>query len=114
RALHQRYKGKKAFFARVIEAASDGKLTEEEMSELRNTMVQLGLTEDDFRQVRASAYARALIAVQADDDVTEEEEQELDKLQRFLRIPDAEIAHSKAALLRLRIISDARRGVLPI
>ena len=105
-AMRQRSKDKKEFFENLVRAASDGKLTDEESGELQSQYKQLQLTEDDLRTVRVQVYEVALRTARADAQISSAEEAELDRLQRFFKIPDADISKSKRELTRLGLLTE--------
>jgi hypothetical protein len=94
-AMRQNSKDKKEFFAGLIRAAEDGKLTDDEIKEIQARYKELELTQDDLKGIRAQAYNAALRAAKSDGVFTAEEEAELGKLQQFLMIPESEVAKSK-------------------
>ena len=111
--MRQHSKDKKEFFAGIIKAAEDGKLTDDEIKELQVRYKELELTRDDLKSIRAQAYNAALRAAKSDGVVTAEEEAELGELQQFLMIPDSEIAKSKKELARLRLLTEIQNGNPP-
>jgi hypothetical protein len=111
--MRQHAKNKKEFLARLITAAEDGKLTDDEIKWIEVRYKELELTQDDLRGVRAQAYNAALSAVKSDGVVTSEEEAELAKLQQLLMIPESEIAKSKKELARLRLLTEIQNGNPP-
>jgi hypothetical protein len=108
--MRQRSKDKKEFFDTILRAAGDGVLTDEEVAQIQTRYKELGLTQDDLKGIRVQAYNAALRAVKSDGVVTAEEEAELGKLQRFLMIPESEIAKSKRELARLRLLTEIQNG----
>jgi hypothetical protein len=112
-SMRQRSKDKKEFFENLVRAAADGKLTDEEINELAAECKRLDLTEDDMRSVRVQAYEAALRTARADSQISCAEEAELLKLQRFFKIPDADISTSKRELARLRLLTEIQNGNLP-
>lgn len=112
--IRQRYRDKKDFLSCIIKAAEDGRLSDDEMYDMQAWYKELGLTQDDLKSVRVQAYNAALRAAKADGVVTAEEEAELAKLQKFLMIPESEIAKSKKELIRLRLITEIKNGNPPI
>ena len=104
---------KQSFFADVLAAASDGKLTDGEIADLNTRQAELGLTDDHLRKVRVQAYKAALAAAGSDGRVTAEEEAELHKLQTALSIPDHDLLTSKQELARLRLLTEIQQGNLP-
>ena len=111
--MWQRAKDKQEFFADLMRAAEDGKLTGKEITQIETRFKELMLTDDDLRKVRALAYAAALYAAKSDGSVTAKEEKEIAKIQQFLNIPDAEIAKSKKELARLRLLCEIQDGNPP-
>lgn len=67
-----------------------------------------------MKSIRMEAYSAAVRAVRQDGVVTEGELNELQKLQEFLKIPDAAIAGTKAELLKLRLIAEIGQGNCPV
>jgi uncharacterized membrane protein YebE (DUF533 family) len=61
-AMRQRSKDKKEFFASLIAAAEDGKLTDAEIREIQAQYKELGLSQDDMKGVRVKAYNAPLLA----------------------------------------------------
>src|SRR5437879_5993422 len=112
-AMRQRSKDKKEFFASVISAAEDGKLTDDEIKQIQARYKELELTPADLKGIRAQAYNAALRAAKSDGVVTAEEEAELAKLQEFLMIPGSEISKSKKELARLRLLTEIKNGNPP-
>jgi hypothetical protein len=86
-AMRQRSKDKKEFLESILSAAEDGKLSDSEVTELQTRLKELELTDEDIRIVRVQAYNAALHAAKRDGRISSEEEAELEKLQKFLRIP---------------------------
>lgn len=112
-AMRQRSKDKKEFFETLLKEAASGKLTDSEMNDLESRYHELELTQNDLKSIRVQAYGAALRAAESDGVVTADEESELAKLQRFLMIPDAEIAPSKRELAKLRFLSELKEGTPP-
>lgn len=112
-AMRQRSKDKKEFLAGIINAAEDGKLTDDEINQIQARYKELELTQDDLKRIRAQAYNAALRAAKSDGVVTAEEGAELAKLQQFLMIPESEIAKSKKELARLRLLTEIQNGNPP-
>lgn len=113
RDMKQHAKNKKQFFDNVLRAVEDGKLTDEEMNELTHQYKEFGLTDEDLKKVRVTTYIKAYNSTKADGQITDEEYEDLKGIQRFLKIPDDEIAGTKKELRKLRLISEIERGNLP-
>lgn len=112
-SMRQRAKDEGEFFAYVLDAASDGRLTDEEVQQISSRLSDLGLSTDDLGKIRVQAYNAALRAVGSDDRATAEEEAELERLQTVLGISDSEVLLSKRALARLRLLTEINSGNLP-
>lgn len=112
-AMWKHAKDKRAFFKMIVEAASDGKLTPEEIAQIELGKTQLNLTDDDLKRIRVQAYNAAFSAAASDGKVTVDEEKELTKLQDYFKIPDSEIVRSKQQLARFRLLAEIQEGTLP-
>lgn len=104
----------KEFREAVRRAIGDGKLTEQEISFLETKREELGLSQNVLSSVRMDLYLDALSKVREDDTVTDEEWQEMEQIQDYLGIEDAEIAKTKRDLYRARIMSEIKRGNMPV
>lgn len=113
REMKQHAQNKKQFFNNVLQAAEDGKLTDEEMDELTRQYKEFGLTDEDLKKVRVTTFIKAYNSTKADGQITDEEYEDLKGIQRFLKIPDEEIEGTKKELRKLRLISEIQRGNLP-
>jgi len=111
--MRKKSKDKKDFFSSLIKAAEDGRLSDDEINEIQARFKELELTVDDLEGIRVQAYNAALHAVKSDAIITAEEEKELEKLQKFLKIPESEIAISKKELSRLRLLTEIQKGNPP-
>lgn len=104
----------KEFHEQLFEAVKDGKLTEEEIKRLEAKREELGLTDEALSAVRQEMYLAAFHSVQEQEDVTDEEWDELEHIQDYLGLSDADIAKTKKELLRMRILSEIKKGNLPV
>jgi hypothetical protein len=109
----KRASDKQEFLASIVSAAEHGRVTDEEMTEIQARYKALGLSRDDLKGVRAEAYDVALCAAKKRGAVTAAAEADLVRLERFLSIPEAEIASQKRELARLRLLSEIQVGNLP-
>lgn len=109
----QKSLNKKEFRLALLQAASDGKLTKEEIDELDKKKSELGLTDEDTKGMRAEIFAAAFSATKADAQVTKDEEQELLSIQKYLGLADDEIQHNKKELARLRLLNEIQQGNMP-
>lgn len=105
---------KTAFKDALLKAASDGKLTKEEMDELDAKKVELGLTDEDVKGMKADVFAAAFTATKSDAQVTKEEEGELLSIQKYLGLADTDIQHNKKELARLRLLNEIQQGNMPV
>jgi hypothetical protein len=110
----ERKKRKREFQEILFQSVADGKLTEDEITEIARLKEEYGLREEDLRPVRVQVYAAALQVITKDRTVTEEEWTEMQRIQQFLGIPDDEVARDKKELLRLHILQEVHDGNLPI
>lgn len=107
---------KETYREEVKKAVSDGKLTADKMQRLEELKKELDVTSasQDFTMVRREQYQAAADAVKATGKLTEKEEKELQRIQAFLGLKDAQIAQDKAELGRLRILTEMRTGKFPV
>lgn len=113
-AMRDRRARRKEFRRALLDAVADGELREEEMRDLERRRDEMGLEEEDIAEVRLEAYLLAYEKVAADQEVSDAEWIEMEKIQRFLGIKDGEVARTKKDLLRLHILHEVRSGNLPI
>ena len=106
---------KETFRDEVKKAVSDGKLTPDKMARLEKLKEELDVTSasQDYTMVRREQYQAAADAVKSTGKLTEKEEKELQRIQAFLGLKDAQIAQDKAELGRLRILTEMRSGKFP-
>ena len=104
---------KEQFFAELLRAVSDGKLTDQEIRLIDSKAEELGLTEEDLWPIQTKAYDLALAAAKADGKITAEEERELQRIQDALGIPDEVLDIQKFELVKYRLICDIKDGKLP-
>lgn len=109
----QKSLNKKEFKNLLLQAVSDGKITEEEIKELEKKKTELGLTDEEIKDLRVEIYTTAFSAAKSDIQITKEEEKELLKIQNYLGIEDAEIEHDKKELARLRLLNEIQLGNIP-
>lgn len=104
----------KDFHQEVLQALSDGKLTEQEIATLEKRKEALGLTDEALSAVKQDLYAAAFQTASDDEQITEDEWDELEHIQDFLNVEDRDIAKTKKQLYRLRILTELRKGTLPV
>jgi hypothetical protein len=102
------------FHKSVLEAVADGKLTEEEIASLERRKEVLGISDDALSAVKQDMYAAAFAHIKQNVDVTDEEWEEMEQIQDFLGLKDSDIAKTKRALYRLRILTELKKGNLPV
>lgn len=101
------------FKALILNAVADGKLTPEEIGELEQKKTEFGLTDQDLDKLKVDVFTTAFSAVKEDQQVTEDEEKELQQIQTYLGIPDDAILVTKKELARLRLLNEIQQGNLP-
>ena len=104
---------KEEFTSSLLQAASDGKLTNDEIVTLNNKAITYGLTEDDISKIRIQAYNAAYSAIKRDGKITDEEENELNTIQKYLKITDDEVSGTKRELAKFRLLNEIQNGNLP-
>jgi hypothetical protein len=104
---------REGFRKQLLAAVSDGVLTDEEIDQLESLKSTLGISPDEIRKMRVKAYEAAFRAVKSDGAVTAGEEQELQRIQLALSIPDSELVSTRQELARLRLITEIQIGNLP-
>lgn len=108
----QKSLNKKEFKQSLLQAVNDGKLTKEEIDELDKKKVELSLTKEDIKSMRAEIFAVAFSVAKEDNQVTEDEEKELKEIQKYLGLADDEIQTTKKELARLRLLNEIQKGNL--
>lgn len=98
----------------VLEAVRDGKLTKEEIDGLETMREELDLPLEVLDAIRVQAYVIAFQHVREDVEVTDDEWDELEHIQDYLGLKDREIAKNKKELLRLRVLTEIKKGNLPV
>lgn len=101
------------FRSAVMDAVEDGQLSDDEIDTLAELREQYGLTLEDIKKLRVSAYNVAFRVAAADKAITREEEAELGKIQQFLQLTDTDIAKTKQEFARYRLLAEIQRGNLP-
>jgi len=109
----QKSLNKNDFKNALLQAVSDGKITSKEINELEEKKIDLGLTDEDVRQMRTDVYTKAFLVAKNDKQITKEEEIELQSIQEYLGLNDAEIQINKKELARLRLLNEIQLGNLP-
>ena len=108
-------KKKAAYREKVKEAVSDGRLSSDDIRELKALREQLDVTDaaDDKTQLRREIYNEAVDAARSKGQLTATGAQELAKIQRFLALRDDQIERTKWDVHRLRTLTEIRAGNLP-
>lgn len=109
----QKTLNKKEFRDAFLKAASDGKITQEEIVELDKKKAELDLTEEDVKEMKSEVYTAAFSAAKSDKQITKEEENELQNIQTYLGLGDVEVQHDKKELARLRLLNEIQQGNMP-
>jgi hypothetical protein len=104
----------RVFHRAVLDAVQDGKLTKQEIDALEKQREDLGLSLNTLSHIRSNAYYAAFQTVSKNAEVTDDEWEELEQIQEYLGLTDADIAKTKKELYRLRVLSEVRQGNMPI
>ena len=109
-------KKKAAYREKVKEAVSDGKLSADDMQELRALRAELDVTDaaDDKTQYRREIYNEAVDAARSKGQLTATGAQELAKIQKFLALRDDQVEKTKWDVQRLRTLTEIRQGNVPM
>jgi hypothetical protein len=104
------------FRSQVQKAVADGNLTPEKIAALEKMRAQAELTQasQDLTMVRRDAYNKAADGIKAGGKLTEVEEAQLQKIQAYLGLKDAQIAQTKADLSRMRMMTEMKAGKFPV
>jgi hypothetical protein len=109
-------KKKAAYREKVKEAVSDGKLSSDDMQELKALREELDVTDaaDDKTQLRREIYNEAADAARSKGQITATGVHDLAKIQKFLALRDDQIEKTKWDMNRLRQLTEIKRGNLPL
>lgn len=105
---------RRKFYSSVLQMATKGYLSKEEMDDIEESCKQLSLSLNNLKGVSTEAYRRALSAVSLTGNVTMRKEEELNQIQDFFNIPNVNLIHEKEELAHLRILAEIRDGNLPV
>ena len=111
-------KGKKKaeFREKAKEVLAKGKLTPGKAAELDalSKAHEIDDPGDDKTMLRRDIYNKAAGIAKARGKLSEQEAQELAKIQKFLALRDDQVERTKWDLVRLRTLTDIRHGRLPV
>jgi len=109
-------KKKAAYREKVKEAVSDGKLSSTDMHELAKLREDLDVTDaaDDRTEIRREMYDEAFDAKRSKGELNATGLHDLAKIQKFLALRDDQIADKKVEVNRLRMLTEIRKGNLPM
>ena len=109
-------KKKAAYRDKVKEAVADGKLSPTDMHELSKLREELDVTDaaDDRTSIRREIYDEAFDAKRSQGQLNQTGLHDLAKIQKFLALRDDQIADKKVEVNRLRMLTEIRKGNLPI
>ena len=109
-------KKKAAYREKVKEAVADGKLSADDMQELKALRAELDVTDaaDDKTQYRREIYNEAVDAARSKGQLTATGAQELAKIQKFLALRDDQVEKTKWDVQRLRTLTEIRQGNVPM
>ncbi len=107
---------KKAEFREAAKEVLQGKLTPGKAAELENLRREHDVEDagDDKTMLRRDVYNKAVGAVKARGKLSDAEAAELAKIQKFLALRDDQVERTKWDLVRLRTLTEIRRGRLPV
>jgi hypothetical protein len=110
-----RRKAKAAYREKVREAVADGKLDTEDLRKLEEARQEMDVTPaaDDKTSFRRELYNEAVGAVRDRGVLSATGVHELARIQKFLALRDDQIEKTKWDLVRLRTLSEIRKGHLP-
>jgi hypothetical protein len=109
-------KKKAAYRDKVKEAVADGKLSGTDMQNLQELREQLDVTDaaDDRTSIRREIYDEAFDAKRSKGELNQTGLMDLAKIQKFLALRDDQIADKKVELNRLRMLTEIRKGNMPM
>src|SRR5688500_13926343 len=109
-------KKKAAYREKVKEAVSDGKLSSTDIHELSKLREELDVTDaaDDRTEIRREIYDEAFDAKRSKGQLNQTGLHDLAKIQKFLALRDDQIADKKVEVNRLRMLTEIRKGNLPM
>ena len=109
-------KKKAAYREKVKEAVSDGKLSNTDIQRLQELRQQLDVTDagDDRTSIRRELYDEAFDAKRSKGELNQTGVLDLAKIQKFLALRDDQIADKKVEVNRLRMLTEIRKGNLPL
>jgi len=109
-------KKKAAYRDKVKEAVSDGKLSSTDIHDLAKLREELDVTDaaDDRTEIRREMYDEAFDAKRSQGQLNQTGLHDLAKIQKFLALRDDQIADKKVEVNRLRMLTEIRKGNLPM
>jgi hypothetical protein len=109
-------KKKAAYRDKVKEAVADGKLSSTDLHDLAQLREQLDVTDaaDDKTSIRREIYQEAFDAKRSKGELNQTGLHDLAKIQKFLALRDDQIADKKVEVNRLRMLTEIRKGNLPM
>lgn len=109
-------KKKAAYREKVKDAVSDGKLSATDMHDLAKLREELDVTDaaDDRTSIRRELYDEAFDAKRSQGQLNQTGLHDLAKIQKFLALRDDQIADKKVEVNRLRMLTEIRKGNLPM
>lgn len=109
-------KKKAAYREKVKEAVADGKLSSTDIQRLQELRQQLDVTDaaDDRTNIRRELYDEAFDAKRSKGELNQTGLLDLAKIQKFLALRDDQIADKKVEVNRLRMLTEIRKGNLPL
>ena len=109
-----RYFEERAYLALLEDAAANGASDPQALERLAEVDGLVGLDPAFRHRTRLDAYSRAHVEAVSDHDLTEAEEQALDRVRTAFELTDEELADELSLLDRLRELRAIRDGDLPV
>jgi len=97
----------------VLEAVSDGILTQEDIHRIESKRQKLGLSIDDMRTFRTMVYMTAVKAVQKDKRLTPAEAESLSRIAEHFGVEPTTVERTQRHLAKYRLLYEIEQGNLP-
>lgn len=114
KSMRKRSRSKAAYRTQLLAAVEDGVLSAEESVALENAREDLGLTSEDVRRIRVTAYKHAFQVAASDRRITAAEASELDRIRTQLGVDGRDTRLSVRDLQRFRMLGEIQDGNLPV
>jgi hypothetical protein len=112
RAVKESVEDKAALREMLMDAVSDGVLTNEEIRNIQSFIATTGLSEDVVQDWSVKLFRRAFESLEAND-ISGARLDSLDAIRNFLRVPPGKIEAELNKLARMRYVLGIREGKMP-